>query len=117
MLNNTGKRLAFAFLVLTFIFWLISMVTPGWLVRYFKDYRGSVQISLSKILPSTSFVLSLPVRYKFSFYLPPSLPLLLLLSFFLSREYHLTTLLSAFLIKSHGIKPFTSNKTMSLNGF
>ncbi|XP_052677058.1 uncharacterized protein LOC128158315 [Crassostrea angulata] len=31
MLNNTRKGLAFAFLVLTFIFWLISMVTPGWL--------------------------------------------------------------------------------------
>ncbi|XP_052680319.1 uncharacterized protein LOC128161122 [Crassostrea angulata] len=33
MLNNTGKRLAIVFLVLTFIFWLISMVTPGWLVK------------------------------------------------------------------------------------
>nr|XP_034307036.1 uncharacterized protein LOC117682777 [Crassostrea gigas] len=32
MLNTSGKRLAIVFLVLTLIFWFISMVTPGWLV-------------------------------------------------------------------------------------
>ncbi|XP_052677057.1 uncharacterized protein LOC128158314 [Crassostrea angulata] len=39
MLNNTGKRLAFAFLVLTFIFWLISMVSPGWLLLQHIKYN------------------------------------------------------------------------------
>lgn len=118
MLNNTGKRLAFAFLVLTFIFWLISMVSPGWLVHSY-EHRGSVRVSLSNILLSTLFVLSLPVRYEFLFYFPLSLSLSLSLSlaFFLSREQHQTTLLSAFLIKSQYIKPFTSNKIMSLKGF
>lgn len=38
MLNNTVKRLAIVFLVLTFIFWLISMVTPGWLVNSDNKY-------------------------------------------------------------------------------
>lgn len=116
MLNNTGKRLAFAFLVLTFIFWLISMVSPGWLF-YSYEHRGSVRVSLSNILLSTLFVLSLPVRYEFLFYFPLSLSLSLSLAFFLSREQHQTTLLSAFLIKSQDIKPFTSNKIMSLKGF
>lgn len=85
MLNNTGKRLAFAFLVLTFIFWLISMVTPGWLVISPKDYRGSVEVSLSKILPSTLFVFFSVNQAKFLILFPSFTPSLSL-GYFLSLQ-------------------------------
>lgn len=38
MLKKTGSRLAIVFLALTFVFWLTSMVTPGWFVYSEKKY-------------------------------------------------------------------------------
>lgn len=41
MLKNKGTIIILVFLVLTFMFWLTSMVTPGWLRHYTrKNYGG-----------------------------------------------------------------------------
>lgn len=42
MLRKTGTKLAIVFLTLTFIFWLTSMVTPGWFVLSSNTYKDHV---------------------------------------------------------------------------
>lgn len=47
MLRKTGTKLAIVFLTLTFIFWLTSMVTPGWIVLSRNTYKDHVVVSFN----------------------------------------------------------------------
>lgn len=49
MLRKTGKKMAIVFLTLTFIFWLTSMVTPGWIIISKNTSKDRVDVSFNEL--------------------------------------------------------------------
>lgn len=49
MLRKTGTKLAIVFLTLTFIFWLTSMVTPGWIIISKNTSKDHVDVSFNEL--------------------------------------------------------------------
>lgn len=49
MLRKTGTKLAIVFLTLTLIFWLTSMVTPGWIIISKNTSKDHVVVSFNEL--------------------------------------------------------------------
>lgn len=67
MLRKTGTKLAIVFLTLTFIFWLTSMVTPGWIIISKNTSKDHVDVSFNELsLGIISAFFLLPQTFFFS---------------------------------------------------